>query len=116
MAVITPPAQADTLSTLQSDCRTLHVGLRVMRLDRDRLLVATRHQVQIGGECRSLGHDLKAGALLCVPKTLSTLMRWQNRLSWRESNGWSFRNRQVKRTWLLYRGMSANDPKRTLCS
>jgi hypothetical protein len=33
-----------------------------MRLDRDRLLVATRHQVQIGGECRSLGDDLKTSA------------------------------------------------------
>ena len=51
-----------TLSTLQSDCRTLHVGLRVLRLDRDRLLVATRHQVQIGGERWSLGDDLKPDA------------------------------------------------------
>ena len=51
-----------TLSTLQSDCRTLHVGLGVLRLDRDRLLVATRHQIQIGGERRSLGDDLKADA------------------------------------------------------
>src|SRR6187397_404101 len=62
MAVTTPPAQADALSTLQSDCRTLHGCLRVLCLDRDGLLVATRHQVQVGGECRSLGDDLKTGA------------------------------------------------------
>ena len=51
-----------TLSTLQSNCRALHVGLRVLWLDRDGLLVATRHQVQVGGECRSLSDDLKTGA------------------------------------------------------
>ena len=50
------------LSTLQSDCRTLHVCFRVLRFDRDRLLVATRQQVQIGGERWSLGDDLKPDA------------------------------------------------------
>ena len=50
------------LSTLQSDSRTLHGGLRVLRLDCDRLFVTAGHQIQIGSECRSLGHDLKANA------------------------------------------------------
>src|SRR5262249_2052136 len=56
------PRQA-ALSTLQIDRRTLHFGLRILRLDRDRLRVATRHQVQLGGKCRSLGHDLKPRAV-----------------------------------------------------
>ena len=55
------PGQA-ALSTLQIDRRALHFGLGILRLDRDRLLVPTRHQAQIGGKCRSLGHDLKASA------------------------------------------------------
>ena len=35
--------------------------------------------IAIGADAYAIGH-------LCVPKTLSTLMRWQNRLSWR--NDW----------------------------
>jgi hypothetical protein len=49
------PGQA-ALSTLQIDRRALHFSLGILRLDRDRLLVPTRHQAQIGGKCRSLGH------------------------------------------------------------
>ena len=33
------------LPTLESNCRTLHVGIRVLRLNRNRLIVATRHQI-----------------------------------------------------------------------
>ena len=33
------------LPTLQGNCRTLHVGIRVLRLNRNRLIVATRHQI-----------------------------------------------------------------------
>ena len=53
----------DVLPTLQSNCRTLHVGIRVLRLNRNRLIVATRHQIQIGGERRPLGHNLNADAI-----------------------------------------------------
>ena len=53
----------DVLPTLQSNCRTVHVGIRVLRLNRNRLIVATRHQIQIGGERRPLGYNLNADAI-----------------------------------------------------
>src|SRR6185312_9163400 len=38
------------LSALQRDCGAAHLGLSVFRTDRDRLLVALRHQIQISTE------------------------------------------------------------------
>ena len=46
-----------------------------------RLLIAEN-----GIKCDEEMVDILKGAL-CVPKTLSALMRWQNRLSWR--NDWA---------------------------
>jgi len=51
------------LPTLQSNCRALHVGILVLRLNRNRLIAITRHQIQIGGERRPLGHDLHADTI-----------------------------------------------------
>ena len=50
------------LATLQSDRSASHLGLFVLRPDRDRLLVALRDQVQGGAKRLTFRHDLKAGA------------------------------------------------------
>ena len=50
------------LPTLQIDRGSLHFGLRVLRPDRNRLLVAACGQAQIGGKYWTLGDDLKARA------------------------------------------------------
>ena len=50
------------LSTLQSDRGASHLGLFILRPDRDRLLVALRHQIHISAKRLSFRHDPKAGA------------------------------------------------------
>ena len=56
--------------------------------NRDRLHSNTRRSALAGGMTMTrIRNRLQRATSLCVPKTLSALMRWQNRLSW--PNDWA---------------------------